>query len=1121
VVALLVFVSGCAALVFQVAWMRELRLVFGATTGATAAVLAIFMAGLGIGSALLGKMADRVANPLRMYGLLEIAIAISAAVTPWLVALASRIYFSLGGQDSLGFAGATLVRLSLAAAIMAVPTILMGGTLPAAVRAVTRIGDEHRRALGVLYGSNTLGAVFGAAVTTFYALELLGTRATLHAGCALGLFAGGVAVVISRAMGTAMPVISSPGPSPGPGEELVSTNPRLVYVSAAVLGFTFFALELVWYRMLGPILGGTAFTFGLILCVALLGIGIGGIVYYAIFRWVQPTWSAFAISCGLEALATIVPFALGDRLALLAAARNEAARSFGDLIQGWGLVTCIVVFPAALVAGVQFPLLIALLGQGRAAVSRHVGMTYAWNTFGAITGSLVAGFGGMPLLTAPGMWQAVAVVLVLLSLGILLASRTSPGPGEGPGEGRSQTIQRRYHPSGRAVAVVGILAAASVALSFAPGPSVVWRHSGIGARRAILPLGHPNLMRQWANERHHVLKWEAEGIESSIAIIGQNGLAFVVNGKTDGNSLEDSATQIGVSILAAVLHDDPKSALVIGLGTGESAGRLADMRNIERVDVVELEPAIDEMARRCKELNADVLNHPDVHRIYNDGREYIFTTDRKYDLVISEPSNPYRAGIAALYTTEFYAAASERLNPGGLFIQWLQAYEVDSTTVHMVIATARTAFEHIECWQTLAGDLQLVCSNSQLEYPVAELRQRIQNDAVRTALAQAWYVHDLEGFLGHFLGNTEWTQAVEQTPFLPRNTDDCTMLEYSFAKSVGRDTGFSIEQLRNYLKESGYERPALTGEEVDWNTVELRRQQLNFLFNGQLSVALLSEAQDRAVVEALSRFQFHDFATVVDSWPERHREPDDFVLRLVLAKSYAELGRAESLELLPAVEEAHPIDAAAIRATYHFRTGDTELTIQSLEQYYTLLGQSPWMIPMISESAMARTIDLVKADRNAAIRLYPHLSRRFASNRFEYMRQLTRALVALAIDSLHFAEALGELEPHITWTHNILEPRAKAYAEIKHPFAKRAERDWQWYQKHRRDSPLVDAYSPLPTPGNPRTAPANPLPVPGEGPVEGSPRDGSPQAGSPQESSSPRASPQQATPSEVKQSGAQ
>jgi spermidine synthase len=1035
---LLVFASGCAALVFQIAWMRELRLVFGATTAATAAVLAIFMAGLGLGSALLGKLADRVANPLRMYGLLELGIALSTAATPWLITLASSVYYRFGGQESLGIAAATAVRLMLAAAIMAVPTILMGGTLPAAVRAVTSSTDAKRRALAVLYGSNTLGAVCGAAAATFLALELLGTRATLLAGCGLGMLAGIIAVALSRG--------ASPLPIAQPSEkgleargkvtlprDDVSPHPSLVYVTAALLGFTFFALELVWYRMLGPILGGTTFTFGLILCVALFGIGAGGIAYHALFRRLQPSWPALAATCGLEALLTIVPYALGDRLALLAAWRAQSAASFGQLIAGWALVTGIVILPVSFIAGIQFPLLIALLGQGRAAVSRHLGLVYAWNTFGAIAGSLVAGFGGMPLLTAPGMWRAIAITLAVLSLGIFAAS-PSPAPGKSLAFARRTTLG------------IAALALTSISLAFAQGPTAVWRHGGIGARRVALP-AQPNELREWINERRHVLVWEAEGIESSVGILGENGLAFVVNGKSDGNALDDAATQIGAAILGAALHDDPKTGLVIGLGTGESAGWLADMRKVEHVDVVELEPAIDEMATLCRDVNRDALNHPEVRRIYNDGREFVFTTDNKYDIVISEPSNPYRAGVAALYTSEFYQVARRRLNPGGMFIQWLQAYEVDATTVHIVIATARSVFKHVEVWQTLAADLQLVCSDTPIENSVAELRERIASGALREALAIAWNVHDVEGLLSHFVANSQWGDAISRLTDLPRNTDDRTVLEYRFAKSVGRFQGFAVEPLRYELKTKGYHQPTLAGGPVDWNTVELRRQQLNFLFNGQLSTALLPQPHDRALVEALSKYQFNDFAGALAIWPAEHRHPTDHVLQLVLARTYAELAQRDSLELLAAAEQAFPIDAAAVRAIYNWRAGHAAESVEALDRFYSLLRERPWIIPFVSEAATFGTADIAKAYPEFAPRLYRLLSQPYACNRFNYIRQITRVKVAHEIAPETVVEALTELEPYVPWSAEILEIRAKAYAAVKHRLAGRAEREWQQFQK--------------------------------------------------------------------------
>jgi spermidine synthase len=1035
VVALLVLASGCAALVFQIAWMRELRLIFGATTAAAAAVLAIFMAGLGIGSALLGKVADRVQNPLRMYGLLEVAIALSAAATPWLISLAGQIYLGLGGQEALGVTSATGIRLLLAAAIMAVPTVLMGGTLPAAVRSVTRVSDLHRRSLGILYGSNTLGAVLGSAVATFFALETLGTRATLMSGCALGFLAGIMA--ISRSRSLSLPAAeqatasshteraSQPTPETSRDDAAARSRDRLLYFAAFVLGFTFFALEMVWYRMLGPILGGTAFTFGLILCVALTGIGVGGIAYNFVFsRW-RPSWTALAITCVLEGLFTIFSFALGDRLALLAATKAEVAGSFGELIRGWTNITSIVVLPVALVAGIQFPLLIALLGSGRQAVSRHLGTAYAWNTFGAIAGSLVAGFATMRLLTAPGMWQAVGIMLAALAIVIAVVSRQM---------------------TRRGAVVLAVLAIATVGLSFAEGPTVVWRHSGIGAGRADMP-DTPNQLRRWMREKRRALAWEAEGIESSIGILGDHGYAFVVNGKADGNALEDSPTQIGAAILGAVLHEDPKTALVIGLGTGESAGWLAEMRNMERVDVVELEPAIDEMARLCRELNWDVLNNPRVRRIYNDGREFVFTTKNEYDIIFSEPSNPYRAGVASLYTSEFYEAAKRRLKPGGLFIQWLQAYEVDALTIHTVVATARSVFNHVELWHTLPIDLQLVCSAAPIEYSASDLRKRLEDDVVQLALTNSWKMGDLEGFLAHFVANAQWSDGVEQIQMMPRNTDDRTVLEYSFAKTVGGPTGFSVEKLRAEVQTAGLHRPALAGETVDWNRVEIRRQEFSLLNTAELSINLLPEPHDRALIGAFGSFALEDYKSAVERWPAEHRPPRDGIQRLVLATSYAELGRADCLELLAETDQEFPIETAAVKAIYYWRAGDAATASQWLERYFAMLADNPWVIRIIAEPALLLSIHISKADPAAAQRFYTQLSRPFASRRFHYPRLVTQAMVAEYLGPEAVVEALAKFEPEVPWISRVLESRAKAYKAVNHPLAERAERDVTWYRR--------------------------------------------------------------------------
>ena len=622
---------------------------------------------------------------------------------------------------------------------------------------------------------------------------------------------------------------------------------------------------------------------------------------------------------------------------------------------------------------------------------------------------------------------------------------------------QNKTLTQHFN---RGSVVVAGLALATVALTFTEGPTAVWRHSGIGAGRAFVPDTNPNHLRNWINEKRRGLVWEAEGIESSIGILGQDGLAFVVNGKTDGNSLEDSGTQIGAAILGAVLHEDPKTALVIGLGTGESAGWLSQMRNIEHVDVVELEPAIDEMALRCRELNFDVLNNDRVRRINNDGREFVLTAkNQQYDVIISEPSNPYRAGVASLYTSEFYQTVRDRLKPGGIFIQWLQAYEVDSLTVHTVVATARSAFEHVEAWQTLSVDMQLVCSATPIEYSAAELRERIATDVVQLAMTRAWKTGELEGFLGHFVANSQWADAVAQFPLLQRNTDDRTVLEYSFAKTVGGGTGFAIETLRSQLQRADHHRPSLVGDTVDWNLVEIRRQEFNLLFTGQLSQALLPRPHDRALIEALGKFRLAEFAEAIALWPPEHLPPSSSIQRLALARCYAELGRPESLELVAAAAEAHPLDAALVKAVYYWNAKDVAEAARWMERFFTLLQDDPWVISAFSDGAFGLCVGIAKVDRSAAERYYSLMSRSFASRRFNYLRLLTRVLLGEQLGPEKVAEALTELEPDVIWTHEVLEPRAKAYAALNHPYAQRAEREWQWYQEHRSRDEVTETES--------------------------------------------------------------
>lgn len=963
----LLLVSGACALTYQVAWMREFRLIFGGTTAANAAVLAIFMGGLGVGNLALGQRADRTRYPLRLYALLELVIVASAAVSPWAMRAMQFIYVSLGGQASLGMVGATVVRILLAALVLAVPTIAMGGTLPAAARFATTLNDDRRRALGWLYGINTIGAVLGALASAFFLLEQLGTTTTIWAAALANLLIASIAaycgwhlaVDITPATTPSAAAVKKTKDAPRP-----SNHTLFIYCAAGVVGFAFFILEIVWYRMLGPLLGGSTYTFGVILAIALTGIGSGAALYPLVFRRLRPTLPAFAATCLLEAVCIGFPYALGDHVALWAGAlREHYAHSLAELIAGWLLIAGIVILPAALVSGLQFPLLIALLGEGRRDVGKQVGRAFAANTLGAIAGSLVGGFWMLPAFSAPGSW--VAMTLLLVGLGAIAV-----------------VISWRQRPSWRAVAACCTLAALAILATRAPGPTAYWRHGSIGAGRG--PKSSADFAEQVALYNRALL-WEAEGREASVGLMNSgDGLAFFVNGKSDGHAIADAGTQIMLGMLGPLLHPQPKTALVIGLGTGESGGWLAGVDSIERVDLVEIEPSIREVAERCAAVNRNALNNPKLHLILNDAREQMLTSPATYDLIISEPSNPYRAGVANLFTAEFYRSASRRLNRGGLFIQWLQAYEVDALAIAMVLETLRAEFPHVEIWTGQKRDLLLVCSHDAAPLDVATLRERLQNKYIASAVRSAWEDASLESVVAHHLAGGKTVDAIRAEHRAAAVTDDRNRLEYSLARSVGKDLEEPLYRIRELAALNDNWLPVASSE-ID---LELVQDQW-FYWHGRDAQTHTGERKLR-----LNALAAATPASVVEIWGKQSRPPRLWREMCAVAHAYAVEGDVQALPLIEQLRPIDPIAADIIQAELMFVRRDLNGAAEHLERAFRQLRVSPWTSAAIVEDGLAIARLMSDNDPVAAQRFARLLDEPFAAGFMDENRN--QAVTAIA-----------------------------------------------------------------------------------------------------------------------------
>lgn len=1030
----MLLVSGSCALIFQVVWIRELRLVFGATTASSAAVLAIFMAGLGLGNWLFGRRIDGSDQPLRFYGLLELGIAFSAGVSPLLIVFVRQFYLGLGGLATLGPELATLLRLIASAVILLVPTILMGGTMPVAARAVSNESDQNRRGVALIYGLNTLGAVAGAGLANFLLLEALGNRAVLWSACVVNLLLAAVAIRLSSSLVKNRALQKQKGKQKGT-EQSTNDSPvnsettqlGVVCFSSGVVGFVFFLMEIVWYRMLGPLLGGTTYTFGLILCVALLGIGIGGALYGLVARYLKPSLSLLAVICALEALLLAIPFWYGDQIAFWVLHRqNQPIANFSVQVWIWFQVGGFVILPAAFVAGFQFPLLIAIAGKGKDNVGKHVGWIFASNTMGAITGSIAGGFFLLPLMTAPGLWRFSVYLLLGLSGVIFLIGRN---------------IQKTR------LAVSGVLTLLAVLAIANQGPTAVWRHSGIGVRRAEIDGTSPNAEQHFANTKNRQCVWQAEGRESSVAITATDSLAFIVNGKSDGNAYGDAGTQIGLGLLGTLLHQSPRTGLVIGLGTGESAGWMADVNEMESVDVVELEPVILEMASRCAPLNRNALENPKLHLHFNDAREFLLTSQVQYDLIVSEPSNPYRAGIANLYTHEFYRSVSTRLNEKGLFLQWLQGYEVDDRTVMIVLKTIRSVFPSVQIWRTKSRDMVLVCGNSAstFDYDFDSVRLRMKDQTIQVGLKSGWRVSDVEGLAAHYVCSDQTIDRVlKETPsFL--NRDDRNLLEYAFAKTVGQKTRFSIQKLHNRAIKTQDASP-FSEVTLDPQSVTQRRQAMQLYLGGDvLQEQGLSEIE-QIRAEAYLFYREQKYRDAVNSFSKLKTDTACAIESVVYAHSLAEAGQPVSDSLIQKLKNHNPTEAHAVQAISYFHQGQSDRALQETLATFQLLKTNPWATSQLIDSVLRIALALSETNPSMSQSLFTQLQTPFSLYRMEDKRLLIRYIIAEKLEQKQILEALAAMEPNIPWIGWLLENRAKVYRSARHARSDQAMHELQRFR---------------------------------------------------------------------------
>ena len=690
-IALLLILSGAAALVYQTLWVKQLALIVGVDVYAVTTAISAFLAGLALGGGLLGPRADRTSRPLRLFAALEAGTAVAGFGATLVLSRAAPTFVSLESVSRpLAWA---LLFLTIG-----LPAVLMGGTLPTLVRAVVsaraRLGD----AAGRLYAANTVGAIGGALAAPFLLVPLLGVRGSGAAAAALNLLAAALALAVDHQIEDSAPDGRSSPRSAG--------DASLALGLYALAGAVALGYEVVWTQTIIQFLSTRTFAFAVVLATYLLGLFLGSLLWSSFADRVRRPWLVFGcLIAAAGGSAVLLLASLGPWLpraqgwlggVVLAATGSELAR----MSARFALVSAVLVLLPTTFLGAAFPAAVRLAG-GAARFGRDVGAVLAFNTVGGIAGTLLTGF---VLIPSFGLVRALGILAVTASvLGAISLARG--------GEFRRSSIVA----AGALVLVVG---------------------------GGVLLAPRDLMARHLATVQGGALVAYEDSPGGTVAVLeGRTGSAtfrrlFIQGVSNSGDAMPSLRYMRLQALLPLVIHaGEPRSALVVGLGTGITAGALLAYGPLTRCVVAELLPAVARAAPLFHG-NYGVTENPAVTLRLGDGRQELLRSTERYDVITLEPPPPSAAGAVNLYSRDFYALARRRLNPNGLLAQWWPLATQNDEDSRSLVRSFLDAFPHATLWTTELHEMLLIGSLEPIELDAARISERFGQPGVSAALRE-------------------------------------------------------------------------------------------------------------------------------------------------------------------------------------------------------------------------------------------------------------------------------------------------------------------------------------------------------------------------------------------------
>ncbi len=766
------FLSGAAGLIYQVLWVRMIDKVIGSAPFAVAMVLSVFMGGLALGSYLAGRYIDRTTSRkflLSLYGKLEVCIGVYGLVFPFLIGAVRPLYQS--AYDLLFpyfwfYQFFTFVGCLL---LLVIPTSLMGATLPVLCRFYVAHLDHMGTRTGALYGLNTLGAAVGAILCGFVLIGNLGVWATLFVAAGINFLVGAACILTARQEKPLVCGAPAINHSKEPFERAQSSDQasdanrqRIITKWAlwlfAVSGFCGMAYEVIWTRLLGLVIGPTTYSFTLVVSTFIIGLAAGSIVFGRLGDRVKKVFLLLVLTqlCA-SGLALAVSQFLGNSQFLFAKLIHTFQDDFDTMMLVQSIILFAVLVGPTIFLGATFPLVSRIYARSVPAIGRSIGSAYALNTVGAILGSFAAGFVLIPWVGKDGgLWLVIAFQFMVAFLALMQ-----------PEVGSQKKRWRRRRLVGMLSAVLGV-----ICLSYYPS----WNRSVLsrGWYRNFQDIENALDRTSWwdallrgsallAQQRQGIeLAFYGDGIggfttvEKETTSLGRVEYALYNSGKPDASSHGDRSTQTLSGHIPLLFHPDPEKVMVLGLASGMTPGEVL-LYPVKQLDVLEIN---EQVVNACRSFftpwNNACLSDQRTRLIVQDGRNHLALTREKYDVIISEPSNPWMAGLANLYTLDFFRLVRGRLKDKGVFAQWIQSYEMDWDTFSLLGRTFAEVFPEAAMFKVGPVDYLLLGFAGQqgLEWEVAERNIKYARRSTNVSFSGASFlVHllmteDLKGLFG-------------------------------------------------------------------------------------------------------------------------------------------------------------------------------------------------------------------------------------------------------------------------------------------------------------------------------------------------------------------------------------